>query len=107
MAAEEDNESTIATQEVNHKTIDLAEVYDKMALQTGYEHHSKYYQAQVNQQTLALEKELEAADRAEEYANAHPNKAIVEQGMTPTDNYVHHPNPSVDLGSIYQGVELV
>ena len=27
--------------------------------------------------------------------------------MTPTDNYVHHPNPSVDLGSIYQGVELV
>lgn len=32
MASEDENESTIATQEVNHKTIDLGEVYDKMAL---------------------------------------------------------------------------
>ena len=32
MANEDDNESTIATQEVNHKTVDLGEVYDKMAL---------------------------------------------------------------------------
>lgn len=48
MATEDDNESTIATAEVNHKTIDLGDVYDKMNLQTGfehYQHHSKYYQA--------------------------------------------------------------
>jgi len=29
------------------KTIDLEDVYDKMALQTGYEHHSKFWREKV------------------------------------------------------------
>jgi len=68
LADSPDEEGTLATADVNHKTVDFDELYDKMAVQTGYSHpyahHSKFYQQQVNKATADLEQELALADKA-------------------------------------------
>lgn len=88
------------------KTIDLAEVYDKMAVQTGYEHHSKFWKEQVKAAEEKLEKEMKADDDAE-FAKLHHTGEILAQGMTPVDTYVHHPNPSINLNEMYEGVTFL
>jgi len=50
---------------------------------------------------------MKADDEAEEFAKIHHTGQILSQGMIPADNYVHHPNPSVDLGEIWDGVTLL
>jgi len=51
---------------------------------------------------------LKAEEEAEEYnKKAHITGAVLAQGMTPTDNYIHHPNPSINLNEMWEGVSLV
>ena len=77
-----------------------------MAVQTGYEHHSKFWNEQVRAAEEKLDKEMKAEDEAD--ANPNPRHSqILAQGMTPVDNYVHQPNPSINLNEMYEGVSLV
>lgn len=60
----EDDQEPSEQSKAASKTVDLGEVYDKMAVQTGYEHHSKYWQAQVAAAEQQLDKEMQAEDEA-------------------------------------------
>jgi hypothetical protein len=64
MASDEQEQSD--SQKASAKTVDLEEVYDKMAVQTGYEHHSKYWYSQVAAAEQQLDKEMKAEDEAAE-----------------------------------------
>lgn len=49
---------------------------------------------------------MEDYDKAEEYKKTHKNAVIEANGMT-VDTYVHHPNTSVNLSEMYEGVTLL
>jgi hypothetical protein len=60
----------LASQTDNRKTVDLGEVYDKMNVQTGYEHHSKFWKEQVKAEEERLEKIFRLEDEAKEAAKS-------------------------------------
>ena len=91
-----------------YKTIDLSELYkDISALQTKddirpYEHHSAFWESQVNDASNKLEKEMQAADQQEE-EDKHTNtlsQSIQAKGMTATPTSVYK-NPSFDYEEVW------
>lgn len=79
-----------------------------MNVQTGYEHHSKFWKEQVKAEEERLEKIFRLEDEAKEAAKSSKlEKSVLAQGMTPVDSYVHHKNPSVNFAEMYGGVDLV
>lgn len=102
MSQDEEREQHPSTQ-----TINLNEVYDHMNVQTGYEHHSKFWNDQVKIAEAQLDKKFEEEDKAQELSKNKNESQILAQGMTPADDYVHHMNPSVDFDHMYDGVTLL
>ena len=55
-----DDDTKEVQAEQNKKTIDLDDEYSAMNVQTGYEHHSKYWYENLSQAEAKLEKEMKA-----------------------------------------------
>ena len=82
----------------NKKTVDLNDLYNGMALQTGYEHHSSFYHNRVEEETLKLEKEM----RAEEMQKEQNHRAQVIKDFGMMNEEPNTKNPSVNFAQMYK-----
>jgi len=88
----------------HHKTVDLAEEYDNIALQLSYnEHHSKFWNDRNDQIAAEVEKQPleDDAPKAEPVQSLSQTKKEVN---TDALGEVRHVNPSVDLEDEYSGL---
>jgi len=93
-----------------YKTIDLSELYkDISTIQTRdenvlpYEHHSAFWESEVENASQALDKQIQASDKAEQEEKENTNaltQSIQAKGMTATPTSIYK-NPSFNYEEVW------